>query len=157
MTTVNVNGTVHECSFPVQPPHGSLDAPGPCACGKTWERAQAEQMLKEAVAAMNATEPPRSRVGYDYDTVDDLRRGLVASADIWQKTADLYYPARSASDAARDANVGSLMAGTYAYTLAAVLGVAASEFGASAGRRLGWIAASVITAGDDNDLNGDLR
>jgi hypothetical protein len=38
-------------------------------------------MLKEAVAAMNATEPPGSRVGHDYETVRDLWRGLTSSAD----------------------------------------------------------------------------
>jgi len=48
----------HECSFPIQPPDGSVTAPGPCSrCGKTWARSQAEQMLAEALAAMEATEP----------------------------------------------------------------------------------------------------
>jgi len=49
----------HEHEFPVQPPEGSILAPGPCrACGKTWDRAQAERQLREAQAAMEATEPP---------------------------------------------------------------------------------------------------
>jgi hypothetical protein len=80
MTTVGINGTVHECSFPVQPPHGSLHAPGPCGCGKTWERAQAERILEKAVAAMNATEPPGSHASHDYETVRDLWSGLTSSA-----------------------------------------------------------------------------
>lgn len=49
----------HECRFPVNPPGGSFFAPGPCqGCGKTYPRSQAEQMLAEALAAMDATEPP---------------------------------------------------------------------------------------------------
>lgn len=152
-----ITRTVHECSFPVQPPRGSMGAPGPCECGKTWERAQAERMLAEAVAAMNATEPD-DRVGYDYATVSDLRRGLVGSsgADHWQETASRYFGCKT-PEAARDAYVSSLMAASYSYTLAAVLGVAAREYGQAIARRLAWIAASVMIDGDDNDLNADLR
>jgi hypothetical protein len=153
-----ITRTVHECSFPVQPPRGSMGAPGPCQCGKTWERAQAEQMLAEALAAMNATEPD-DRVGYDYATVIELRRGLVggsSGADYWQETANRYFGCK-APEAARDAYVGSLMAASYSYTLAAVLGAAASEYGQAVARRLAWIAASVMIDGDDNDLNADLR
>lgn len=47
----------HKCRFPLQPPEGTFWAPGPCRiCGKTWDRAQAEQALAEAQAAMTATE-----------------------------------------------------------------------------------------------------
>jgi hypothetical protein len=50
-------GDVHKCSFPLQPREGTFWAPGPCRiCGKTWDRAQAEQALAEAQAAMTATE-----------------------------------------------------------------------------------------------------
>jgi hypothetical protein len=49
--------TDHKCLFPCNPPGGSFFAPGPCACGKTYARSQAEQMLAEALAAMDATEP----------------------------------------------------------------------------------------------------
>lgn len=47
----------HECSFPIQPPDGSMTAPGPCECGKSWKRSKAELLLAEASAAMKATEP----------------------------------------------------------------------------------------------------
>lgn len=48
----------HEHSHPVQPPDGSMWAPGPCRiCAKTWDRVQAERQLREAQAAMDATEP----------------------------------------------------------------------------------------------------
>ena len=48
----------HEHAFPVQPPAGTIWAPGPCQCGKTYERDRAERQLREAQAAMEATEPP---------------------------------------------------------------------------------------------------
>lgn len=48
--------TAHKCSFPVQPPGGSILNPGPCrTCGKTWPRYQAERAQKQAQAAMEAT------------------------------------------------------------------------------------------------------
>jgi len=51
------DGKDHECSFPCNPPGGTMWAPGPCTiCGKTWDRAQAEKALAEAQAAMAATE-----------------------------------------------------------------------------------------------------
>jgi hypothetical protein len=49
--------SAHECSFPVLPPLGSILSPGPCDCGKTWARSQAELMREMADAAMAATEP----------------------------------------------------------------------------------------------------
>jgi hypothetical protein len=43
----------HKHAFPVQPPEGSLAAPGPCrVCGKTWARAEAERQLKEVQAVL---------------------------------------------------------------------------------------------------------
>ena len=47
----------HEHTHGVQPPEGTIWAPGPCrTCGKTWVRVQAEKALAEAQAAMAATE-----------------------------------------------------------------------------------------------------
>lgn len=47
----------HECSFPVNPPGGTMWNPGPCSvCGKTWDRSQAELALAEGQAAMAETE-----------------------------------------------------------------------------------------------------
>jgi hypothetical protein len=146
--------TRHECSFPIQPPYGTFLAPGPCACGKTFARSQAETLLAEAVAAMNATEPD-DRVGYEYETVSDWRRGLVSSAYAWQELAARYQGVK-APDAARDAYVGNLMAGNYSYALAAVLGVAAKEYGVAVAKRLAWIAASLMIDGDSDDLNADV-
>lgn len=147
----------HDCSFPCNPPGGTFFAPGPCrTCGKTYGRAQAETLLAEAVEAMNATEPG-DRLGYEYETVSDLRRGLAASAVTWQGTADRHHEGRTAAAAAGDAYVGNLMAATYSYALAAVLGVAAREYGEAVAKRLAWIAASLMIDGDSDDLNADVK
>lgn len=148
-------GTAHACSFPVQPPRGSFLDPGPCDCGKPFARAQAEQKLSEALAAMNETEPDE-RLGYEYETVSDLRRGLVSSAVTWQEIADRHCEGRKGSQSAGDAYAGNLMASCYSYTLAAVLAVAATEYGEAVARHLAWIAASVMIDGDSDDLNADV-
>jgi hypothetical protein len=49
--------TAHNCSFPCNPAGGTFASPGPCECGKTYARSEAERMLAEAVAAMAATDP----------------------------------------------------------------------------------------------------
>lgn len=49
----------HEHAFPVQPPEGSMWAPGRCReCGKTWELAQAENAMAGAQAAMEMAGMP---------------------------------------------------------------------------------------------------
>jgi len=153
MTTAT--GTAHDCSFPCNPPGGTIFAPGPCECGKTYDRAQAETLLAEAVKAMNATEPDE-RLHGEYETVNDLRRGLVSSAVTWQEISDRHREGRKETQAAADAYVGNLMAGCYSYTLAAVLGVAAAEYGEAVARHLAWFAASVMIDGDSDDLNADV-
>ena len=154
MTAASETG--HECSFPVSPPGGTFLAPGPCGgCGKAYDRRQAEILLAGAVEAMNATEPDE-RLSGDYETVSDLRRGLVSSAATWQEHADRHHGSRTETRAAGDAYAGNLMAGCYAYTLAAVLGAAAAEYGEAVAKRLAWIAASVMIDGDDGDLNADV-
>ncbi len=51
-----------EHSFPLATP-GAFGTAGPCeGCGKTRERVQADEALREAVAAMNATEPERPEI-----------------------------------------------------------------------------------------------
>jgi hypothetical protein len=47
----------HRCTFPCQPPAGSLLKPGPCECGKSFERNKAENMLTSALKWMEATTP----------------------------------------------------------------------------------------------------
>jgi hypothetical protein len=49
--------TAHKHSFPVQPPRGSWSDPGPCECGKTWARSQAERAIEEAAAAVSDKTP----------------------------------------------------------------------------------------------------
>jgi hypothetical protein len=64
MTATTETTRVHEHSFPVQPPEGSIMRPGPCrTCGKTWELNQAEKAMAGALAAMEmAGMPPRPTV-----------------------------------------------------------------------------------------------
>jgi hypothetical protein len=151
--------TGHKCSFPVLPPLGSILSPGPCDCGKTWDRSQAELMLAASVDAINATDPGGS-VTCEHETVDDLRREYLAESATWQDAADRHRKAGHAdraTEAEKDAYTGSLMAANYASALAAVLGVAGRELGQPAARRLAWVAYIVVTDGDCDGYNADLR
>jgi hypothetical protein len=151
--------TAHECSFPVLPPLGSIASPGPCDCGKTWDRSQAELMLAASVDAINATDPGGS-VTCEHETVDDLRREYLAESATWREAAKDHRKCASAPTAAPIASAaytGSLMAANYASALAAVLGVAGRELGEPAARRLAWVAYIVITDGDCDGHNADLR
>jgi hypothetical protein len=56
-TTAPRAAVPHSCTFPCQPPRGSLLKPGPCECGKSFERNKAENMLNNALKWMEATEP----------------------------------------------------------------------------------------------------
>lgn len=63
MSTTELTEATHSHSFPVQPPAGSILNPGRCACGKTWELAQAEKAIAGALAAMElAGMPPRPTI-----------------------------------------------------------------------------------------------
>lgn len=157
MTTVT--GTAHECSFPIQPPEGSFFSPGPCqGCGKTFARSQAERKLREALAAMDETEPPGGATPW-HETTGEFRRELMESHGDWRAGADRYRAcarAENAAPIASAAHTACLMAASYGYALAAVLGAAERELGAAAAKRLTYIAATVITDGDDGGLNADV-
>lgn len=56
-TTAPRAAAPHSCTFPCQPPRGSLLKPGRCECGKSFERNKAENMLATALKWMEATEP----------------------------------------------------------------------------------------------------
>jgi hypothetical protein len=151
----------HKCSFPDLPPGWTfIGAPGPCpACGKTMARAQAEKLLAEAVKAMNATEEPGGATPW-HETVDDFRRELMESHADWREGARRYSAcarAEGAKPVASAAHTASLMAASYSYALAAVLAVARREFGEHVVKRLAFKAADIITDGDDDDLNADVK
>jgi hypothetical protein len=99
-----------------------------------------------------------------HETVDDLRRELASECETFRRRKDLHrgaaFPPRAGAepaDAERDAYLGCLMAGTYAYTLAAVLRVAGEEFGQETAARLASVADDILTNGDDHDRNADVR
>ena len=59
-TTETTQEAAHQHLFPIQPPGGTILNPGRCACGKTWELAQAEKAMAGALAALEmAGMPPR--------------------------------------------------------------------------------------------------
>lgn len=97
-----------------------------------------------------------------YHSVDEFRRTLASSAEAWHRAKEHYFslmPARARDKVApevRDAYAGTLMAYSYAYALAAVLGVAEREFGPQTARRLALVADDILTNGDFDDLNKDV-
>lgn len=97
-----------------------------------------------------------------HDSLDEFRRGLMSAAVHHHNVADEYgqafdKPREERSRAEMDAHAGSLMAGSYAYTLAAILGQAAREFGPQIARRLASAADDILANGDDEDMNADVK
>jgi hypothetical protein len=102
-----------------------------------------------------------------HDSVKDFRRGLAESAVMFHDFKDRHSDAFTASakalregtgghGAASDAYTASLMAGHYAYALAAVLGIAEREFGEQVADRLANAADNILMNGDDHDCNADV-
>lgn len=103
-------------------------------------------------------------------SVNDFRRELAGESAMFHKRMgphrDVAFAAMTAkragqehaplSQAEEDAYIGCLMAGSYAYTLAAVLRVAEQEFGREVVVRLACVADDIITNGDDHDRNADV-
>jgi hypothetical protein len=108
--------------------------------------------------ATEATEPATAY----HETVTDLRRTLVKAAEEWHKTNEHYFglmhaqPPSETPAEIRDAYAGSLMAAGYAYTLAAILGVAERKFGPEVAKRLAFDTDEILTNGDFDDLNADV-
>lgn len=116
--------------------------------------------LEEHLALTRKDYHPPQATPY-HETVDDLRRELASEAETFRKRAELHCvvfqrgePEPTAPE--RDAYIGSLMAGNYAYTLAAVLKVAGEDFGPEVCERLACVADDILTNGDDHDRNADV-
>jgi hypothetical protein len=96
-------------------------------------------------------------------SLTDFRRQLVTAAEHWGKQKEEYFrqvhaqPAAETPRVTLDAYAGTMMAGSYAYTLAAVLGLAEREFGPQIARRLASAADDILENGDDEDMNADVR
>jgi hypothetical protein len=103
-----------------------------------------------------------------HESVKDFRRGLAESAVMFHGFKDKHSGAFTAAAKARregqidahgaasDAYTASLMAGHYAYTLAAILGIAEREFGEQVADRLANAADNILTNGDDRECNADV-
>lgn len=97
-----------------------------------------------------------------HSSVTEFRRALSQDAAAWQETLKKHFtamngqPVQKVPPDLRDAYMASLTAASFAYALAAVLGVAEREFGPQTARRLASIADDLLENGDDNDLNGDV-
>lgn len=89
-------------------------------------------------------------------SVDDLRRDIMRGVAHWTQVADKYTPDgqnRSAADVA--AYGASLMAGSYGYTLAAIIGYA-RRFGEDVAAELAAEADEILMNGDFEGLNKDV-
>jgi hypothetical protein len=131
----------------------------------------AEQALQEHLAAAraNATAAEGHHTHYS-GSVTDFRTQLVKSAGHWDKVQQPYFQqwmdeceARRAGldpekvpAAVHDAQSAALMASGYAYTLAAVLGLAEREFGIKVAVRLAAVADDILMNGDGEALNADV-
>lgn len=87
------------------------------------------------------------------DKLTEFRRQLVKTSQMWH---DRFQKSLGEDDDFSKANPGELMAGSYAYTLAAVLKVAEIELGPEAARQLGRIAEEILENGDFDDWNADV-
>lgn len=95
--------------------------------------------------------------GY-HESVDHLRRDLMRAYEQYVKAVQEHRPQTLADTTPMQATayMSSLAAQSYSYTLAAVLGYAAREFGPEVAHALACVADDVMENGDDNDLNGDV-
>lgn len=89
-----------------------------------------------------------------HTSVDHFRRDLIAGQAMWHQMTDAHQDKRD--DAHRDAFMASLMAGSYSYTLAAILGHAARHHGERVARDLAFEADELLTNGDFEAMNADV-
>jgi hypothetical protein len=93
-----------------------------------------------------------------HDSVDHLRRDLMKAVTHWSKTAEDRFENAHRAGASTDeavAYMASLMAGSYAYTLAAILGYA-RKYGEHVAHDLAFEADEILTNGDFDGLNKDV-
>lgn len=114
-----------------------------------------------AVLAIIAGKEPGDAISHDY--VTELRRELVKAAQSYRKVSTEYFTGMQGrkrdevTDAERDAYMGTLMACTYSYVLAAILRVAEEDLGTQSARRLASVAGDMLEDGDSGDLNADVK
>lgn len=94
-----------------------------------------------------------------HESIDHLRRDLMKGNAHWEKVAKDYGSTpddqvRSPAEVA--AFAGSLMAASYSYTLAAILGYA-RKYGEHVAHDLAFEADEILTNGDFEDMNADVK
>lgn len=89
-----------------------------------------------------------------HESTDHFRRDLIAGQAMWHQMMDASQDKRD--DAHKDAFMASLMAGSYSYTLAAILGHAARQYGERVARDLAFEADELLTNGDFDAMNADI-
>lgn len=94
-----------------------------------------------------------------HESIDHLRRSLMKGNAHWEKVAEQYSnfseeKARVPSEAA--AFAAASMAGSYSYTLAAILGYA-RKYGEHVAHDLAFEADEILTNGDFEDMNADVK
>jgi hypothetical protein len=95
---------------------------------------------------------------YYHDSVDHLRRDLMKAHTAWFKAADQSRPeqAAGADPAQVAAYSAALMASSYSYTLAALIGYA-RRYGEHIPHALACVADDILMNGDDDNLNADVQ
>ncbi|MET8985919.1 hypothetical protein ABZW49_10760 [Nonomuraea wenchangensis] len=89
-----------------------------------------------------------------HESVDDLRRDLMKGVALWEEVADEYKdPADKVQARLLSA---ALMASGYGYTLAAILGYA-RKYGEHVAHDLAFEADEILTNGDFEDMNADVK
>lgn len=90
-------------------------------------------------------------------SVTDFRRKLVEASDKWWETSERHFPQRAEGGAHLDAYAAAMMAGGYAYTLAAILRVASDRYGPDVAHTLACIADDLLMNGEGKPFNDDVK
>lgn len=146
-----------------------------------WRKIADERLAKLNAIAQIGAEPPNAVLSiitggepdptagssdtstWYHSSLTEFRRQLMAAAESWGKQKEGYFeqvhaqPPAETSRVTLDAYAGTMMAGSYAYTLAAVLGLAEREFGPQIARRLASAADDILENGDFDDMNADVK
>ena len=130
---------------------------------------EAEAALAEHVAATREGYQSPDDTPYS-GTVTDFRAELMVTSRMWSETERPYREQVHAAlkavrgtgkppviqPAVADAHCACMMAASYSYTLAAMLGYAEKNFGHATAARLACLADNILMNGDDGEHNADV-
>lgn len=106
--------------------------------------------------AMPTPEPRDGGLLY-HGSVDDFRRSLMKAHASWERESKTYQcePGGEPERIRAVAHSAALMAGSYAYTIAALVKYA-QRFGSHVAHDLAFVADDILMNGDDDNLNADV-